>query len=216
MNMKVLTYLMYLIIWLGFVIAGYFLYSGYVRDLWPERATYSMDNTTNGAADANQNEVSSAFAKNTAPIYANPSRLYSTAISLDADIIPMGVNETGQLEAPKDWAVAGWYFKSGKVGEESNILINGHYDDNYGRPAAFWDLKSIKLGDRVYLVDSFGREFSYQVNSIFYVGINDADRMERVLEAEGSSLTLITCGGLWLSSVGTYDNRLVVKALLED
>ena len=214
--MKVIAYLTYLIVWLGSAVAGYFLYPGFLCDLWPERAICSVANTTNSVANASQNEPPSAFAKNTAPIYASPSRLYSTAISLNADLIPTGVNETGQLEVPKDWAVAGWYYKSSKVGEEGNILINGHYDDNYGRPAAFWNLKNIKLGDKVYLVDSFGREFSYQVNSIFYVGINDADRMERVLEAEGASLTLITCGGLWLPSVGTYDNRLVVKSSLEE
>jgi LPXTG-site transpeptidase (sortase) family protein len=164
----------------------------------------------------------SVFAQELKPIFEKPVSMHIKKIDeagnpletkiVEADLIEIDVNSEGQMENPKDWNKAGWYKRSSLVGEEGNIIINGHYDDNYGRPAAFYNLKTVKDNDRVYLVDSFGRNFVYQVTETFYVSIYDDDRIAKVLESDGASLTLITCGGVWVPQEGTYNNRLVVKA----
>ena len=159
----------------------------------------------------------SVFAEKLEPIYEVPVRIYvkkqgSDQKTIDAFLVPVSLTPDGELETPSDWSTVGWYERSAKVGEEGNTILNGHYDDNYGRPAAFYNLKSLKVNDTVYLVDSFGRNFYYQVTEIFYVSIYDKDRVAKVLESEGSSLTLVTCGGVWIASEGTYNNRLVIKA----
>jgi len=162
-------------------------------------------------------EKHSAFGEKLDPIYSVPTRIYakrqgSERKIIDAATVPIYLTSEGELEAPSDWNTVGWYSRSAEVGEEGNVLINGHYDDNYGRPAAFFNLKSLEVDDTVYLVDSFGRSFAYRITEIFHVSIYDKDRVDRVLESEGSSLTLITCGGIWAPLEGTYANRLVVKA----
>lgn len=159
--------------------------------------------------------IRSAFADKLEPLYANPVRLMAKSIDLDVKVIGVGVADDGSLETPKVWSESGWYRKSSQPGQVGNVIINGHYDDNYGRPAAFWGLKNIKTGDTVYLLDEFGKTHSYEVFSVFHINIQDPERLS-VFESDNSEsiLTLITCGGVWSSRFSTYNQRVIVKARL--
>ena len=158
---------------------------------------------------------SSAFGKKLEPIYSMPKKLTITTLGLNLDIIEIGVAEDGSMETPKDWNLAGWFNKSGKPGQSRNLIINGHYDNSSGGPAAFYKLKSVKEGDTVDVLDSYGRIYSYKVIELGYVDIKDPSRLQILENEEGkSTLTLITCGGVWLPSEGTYNKRLVVKGEL--
>lgn len=155
----------------------------------------------------------SAFKDKLDPIYGDPVRLYIPKVNIDARILEVSTDETGVLEAPAMWNELGWYRKSAKTGQIGNVIIDGHYDDNHGRPASFWTLKNVEPDDKVYLVDSYGRVYTYKVSEVFYLGIADPNRLEVLEGEEGkASLTLITCGGVWNISRSTYDKRLVVKA----
>ena len=157
----------------------------------------------------------SAFENKLEPIYSRPVRLVIPEINVETYIEKVGVEEDGTLGLPSDWNTVGWYKKSSKAGESGNVVLDGHYDDNYGRPAIFWGLKNLKTDDKVMLVDTFGRTYSYQITETFYLDISDSERLE-VLESNDSrnDLTLITCGGVWLPAEQTYNKRLVVKAEL--
>lgn len=154
----------------------------------------------------------SAFETLKKPLAFNPVKvdigegnLYLERLGLDAD---------GKLETPEKWENAGWYKKSAKPGEKGNIIIAGHYDDTSGSPAAFWGLKKLKVNDKVLLTDELNRTFTYNITETFYVDIDDPDRLEIFDEDKIEELTLVTCGGLWNDSEGTYSKRLVVKAEL--
>ncbi|KKS66670.1 MAG: Peptidase C60 sortase A and B, partial [candidate division WWE3 bacterium GW2011_GWB1_42_6] len=137
--------------------------------------------------------------------------------NISADIIEVGLQTDGTLDTPKKWNEAGWYKKGAKPGEDGNVIINAHFDDNFGRPAAFWQLKNATVGDTVLLEDSLGRQYAYQIVDSLLVDINDPDRLKVLEDTDGKSeLTLITCGGVWLPGKSTYDKRLVVKAELID
>jgi LPXTG-site transpeptidase (sortase) family protein len=156
----------------------------------------------------------SAFAAKLEPIYSKPKLLVFK--SQELKIVEVGVDKDGYLETPKDWMIAGWFKRSSMPGQVGNMIINAHYDDNYGRPAAFWSLKTLTEDDKVSVTDEYGKVHSYKVFKVFYVNINDPKRLD-VLEdvSNDSILTLITCGGVWLSGAHTYDHRLVVQARLE-
>jgi hypothetical protein len=149
------------------------------------------------------------------PIYGTPQRILIDSLGLKIDIISVGVDVQGYLETPKDWNVAGWYKKSARPSETGNMLIDGHFDDNYGRPAAFWKLKSLITGDKVSILDSYGRTYNYSVVNSYFVNINDPERL-KVFESSLDTpvLTLITCGGVWNPAKHTYNERLVVSAEL--
>lgn len=161
-------------------------------------------------------EKPSVFAKELQPIFTEASRLIIPSIGINIPVNRVGVNDDGTMETPKDWQQAGWYINSGHPGENRNVVINAHYDTNYGSPAAFYNLKKIGQGDKVEIADDYGRIFNYNVVKLSYLDIQDPSRLDILKDEEGkSTLTLITCGGVWLPGSG-YNKRLVVKAELND
>ncbi|MFA6982072.1 MAG: class F sortase, partial [Patescibacteria group bacterium] len=129
----------------------------------------------------------SVFKNKLDPIYGNPSRLYIPDVSIDAKIIEIGTDEEGSLEAPSLWGELGWYKKSARTGQTGNLIVDGHYDDNFGRPAAFWSLKNLELDAKVYLVDSYGRVYTYKVREVFFLDIADPNRLDVLESEEGKS-----------------------------
>ena len=161
-------------------------------------------------------EEHSVFKEISKPIYGFPKKIKIESIEVNADIISVSVDNSGHLEAPKEWDVVGWYKGGARPSEEGNLVLNAHYDDSYGRPAVFWKLKNVGVGDKVSVLDNYGRWFDYRVVDVHYVDINDPDRTKIFDSGEdkGSIMTLITCGGVWSVQSGTYDKRLVVSAEL--
>ncbi|KKS26763.1 MAG: hypothetical protein UU86_C0032G0005 [candidate division WWE3 bacterium GW2011_GWC1_42_102] len=136
-------------------------------------------------------EQVSVFEPVAEPILLPPTSISIKERNISADIVEVGLQTDGTLGT------------------------NAHFDDNLGRPAAFWQLKNATVGDTVLLEDSLGRLYAYQIVDSFLVDINDPDRLAVLKDTEGKSeLTLITCGGIWLPGKSTYDKRLVVKAEL--
>jgi LPXTG-site transpeptidase (sortase) family protein len=145
--------------------------------------------------------------------YFTPKQLFlNDEIVLSIESI--GLDSIGQLQTPKNWQGAGWYFRSAKPGDRGTVIIDGHYDMVGGAPAAFFSLKNTKVNDTVVLVDDLDRSFTYKVTSTSYVDINDPNRTDVFEKGTGKRLVLVTCGGVWNASLQTYDKRLVVEATL--
>jgi LPXTG-site transpeptidase (sortase) family protein len=177
---------------------------------------YKVKSVEKVGSDVLSVQSQSVFQDIAKPFYGFPQKVTIKSIGIEANVIPVGVDVGGFLETPKQWNEAGWYKKGSKPSELGNMIINAHYDDNYGRPAAFWNLKNISIGDKVSVLDSYNRVFNYLVTKVYYVGVDDPNRTD-VFEAyeDGKSLlTLITCGGVWSTQDGTYSKRLVVNAEL--
>lgn len=189
------------------------LVSGYIYIVFQRVGDTQYDEVPQNKEAENKEASISIFKDKLEPIYGNPTRLYVPEFNIDSQIIEVGIDEKGMLEAPTSWYQLGWYDKSARTGQNGNTVIYGHYDDNHGRPASFWNLKNLKSGDKVYLVDSYSRVYTYEVTEVFFLDITDPSRLEVLESEEGkASLTLITCGGVWVSNRSTYDKRLVVKA----
>lgn len=160
-------------------------------------------------------EKPSIFEALTEPVYGQPLELSIESLNLKLDLTEVGVASDGSLATPKDWNLGGWYTKSAKTAQTGNMIINAHYDDNYGRPAAFYQLKNIQLSDKVVVFDEYGEDYDYFVTDKFLLDINDPSRLD-VLKTDVKEpvMTLITCGGVWIPGQSTYNKRLVVKAEL--
>ena len=203
----------------GYILGGYLVYASEAQfPVESESRVLSVGDAGEKHAETGTSAFetgTSAFKEFAQPIFTLPVRLEIDQYGINIELTPLGVNSAGQLEVPTNPSEGGWYYKSAKPGEEGNVLINAHYDDAYGRPAAFFNLKSVKVNDTVVLVDSYDRQFPYRVTEVYYISIYDENRVERLLESQGHSLTLVTCGGFWVPNMGTYNQRLVVKAQLE-
>jgi hypothetical protein len=190
-----------------------FLYARYLY------AAANLNSVTNSVLD-NSGEVTpivSVFKEDVKPVYESPKKIKISAQSIETDIIEVGVAADGSLGTPKDWFQAGWFTDSARLAEPGNLIIDGHYDTNTGAPAAFWRLKNVKADDIVTLFDEYGRAYHYKVSEVFYLNINDPARLQIFEDKHDSaSITLITCGGIWLPGNHTYSQRLVVKGKLVD
>ena len=161
-------------------------------------------------------QIASPFNRDLKPISTPPERLIIPSARIDINLVPLGVDAEGRLDVPKNPSQGGWYFRSALAGEKGTVLIDAHYDDVHGRPAAFYNLKRVKVGDKLILVDSYGRQFPYRVTEVNRIGLNNADRIQQLSsDREGAFLTLITCGGRWLPGASTYSERLIVRSVLE-
>lgn len=150
---------------------------------------------------------------------AKPQSFKPTQITLDSFqhiviVEEVGVDETGMLEVPTSYLTSGWYSKSAKPGENGNVIIDGHYDDPFGNPAAFWQLKNLKINDTVTLIDEVGNKFTYQVYDSFFVDTVDPKRTNYLKDTNEPVLTLVTCGGVWDPISLDYNKRLIVRAKL--
>jgi len=161
-----------------------------------------------------EEEKISVFKNKLDPILTSPVGFEAKTVGIITNLVPVNVDDGGIMETPKDWQEAGWYIKGGLPGESKNLIINGHYDSNTGAPGAFYNLKNIQFGDVVEVEDKYGRIFTYKVVELAYLDIKDPSRLEVLDDEDGkSTLTLITCGGVYLQGSG-YTKRLVVKAEL--
>lgn len=175
----------------------------------------SFNSKPNLALGQTSHEENSAFEKLLKPVLTKPVRLTIDSLETTLRVNPVGIENDGSLETPKSWNEAGWYKNGAMPGQTGNVLINAHYDDNLGKPAAFWQLKNIKIGDKVVLENEFGKVYTYEVTEFFYIDIRDPERLKIFKDTKGkSTITLITCGGVWLPGESTYNKRLVVKGEL--
>lgn len=146
------------------------------------------------------------------PTQAPPVRLIIPKLNVDTTIEPVGVNEVGAMEAPKDWHAAGYYLGGPKPGETGTALIDGHYDDQYGAPAIFYNLRLLEAGDDIIIYDALARETSFAVTQ--KVSVSKDSTIDDLIVKDGNkNLALITCTGWWDVGAQSYSERLVVYAV---
>ena len=94
--------------------------------------------------------------------------------------------------------------------EEANVYIAGHRLGyaNTDSWLAFWDLNDLEDGDKVFLKDANGTEYTYKVFKEFVVGPSDLSITKP--EPGKNIVTLQTC------TLPDYSKRLIVQAKLVD
>lgn len=141
-----------------------------------------------------------------------PATLRIPAIGVDA---PIEVLETvaGVMQQPSDEVHVAWYKESARLGEIGNLWVAGHFNW-WGFPqAVFYDLKLLKEGDEVTLLDESETAFSYTVEWVRQESNLDPPRQEVLGMTDHEAVTLITCGGEWDNTISEYNERTVARAV---
>lgn len=147
----------------------------------------------------------------TAPsVGAAPARVSIPAISIDEPLIDLGIQASGEMEAPANPADVGWFAGGGRPGGVGPTVIAAHVNDGPG-PGAFVRLNELVPGDTVDVTDINGQTFSYVV-----IEVADYDKAQfptaRVFGASlRDELRLVTCSG-WDRAAGSYVQNRVVFA----
>lgn len=132
-------------------------------------------------------------------------------------VLPMGVNEKGELDTPRNIFDVGWYDASGKPGLGGTLIIDGHN----GGPhvlGVFKNTPTLVNGDIITIERGDGAIFKYSVVENNEVPLSEADAYMTTAaqspEPGRESVTLISCTGEWSQQQGTYLSRQFTRAIL--
>ena len=135
----------------------------------------------------------------------------------NARVLPMGINEAGELSTPNNIFDVGWYYDSGKPGQGGTLLIDGHNGGPHIQ-GVFKDLPSLGIGDIIVVERGDGAIFRYSVVENNSVNLSESnDYMATAIRSPMSgkeSVTLISCTGEWSQAQGTYLSRQFTRAIL--
>ena len=141
------------------------------------------------------------------------TRLQIPSIAVDARLVPLGVDATGQMQVPDNGSDIGWYTFSAPPGQPGNAVLSGHLDTATSTTAVFSHLKDLKQGDKVD-ISTAGKTTDFE---LFWTKswADDTAPLALILgNAPSPTLTLITCAGTWDRTNKNYSERLVIRAKL--
>jgi sortase (surface protein transpeptidase) len=129
-------------------------------------------------------------------------------------IVDLSVDKNGKLEAPADFAKAGWYAAGPTPGEFGPAVIGAHVDSKSG-PAVFYRLGSLKKGAVVNVVREDGSTARFVVDRVARYAKADFPTSTVYGDTKGrAELRLITCGGAFDQATGHYVDNIVAFAHL--
>jgi sortase (surface protein transpeptidase) len=141
-----------------------------------------------------------------------PTRLVIPAIGVDASVVALGRDPDGSARVPSGTTYTSWYDLGPKPGEVGPAVILGHVDSVTG-PGVFFRLRSLLRGD-VITVQSGPSVFTFEVWKVLTYSKARFDTTAVFGPTPDAELRLITCGGPFDTSIGHYEDNIVVYAIL--
>jgi sortase (surface protein transpeptidase) len=142
-----------------------------------------------------------------------PTRVRIPAIRVDSTLETLGLDAAGALEAPKDFARAGWYAAGTAPGDIGPAVIAGHVDSHTG-PAIFFRLHLLRKGDAVQVARG-DRWVSFRVVGVDRYPKNQFPTDEVYGPTPDPQLRLITCGGSFDRDRRSYVDNVIVYAVAD-
>ena len=128
-------------------------------------------------------------------------------------LIHLGLTKSGALQVPDTTTVAGWFTGGPRPGAVGSAVIAGHVDSKTGPGIFFW-LRALKPGDKIYVGRADGTMAVFTVTRVHQYA-KDKFPTDAVYGAvPDPELRLITCGGIFDRSIGSYLSNIVVFARL--
>ena len=144
---------------------------------------------------------------------STPLTLRIPAIGLTRPLELLGVNDNGTVRVPTDIQQPGWYQYGPSPGQAGSAVILGHVDSHRG-PAVFFKLRSLVPGDLIGVTMTNGSTAQFEVTSTaVYLKTQFPSKLVYTAPG-GSSLQLVTCGGVFDSHTGHYLSNVVVYSSL--
>jgi sortase (surface protein transpeptidase) len=137
-----------------------------------------------------------------------PVSLEIKSIGLKAPLIKTGTGKSGELVVPGNPDIAGWYEKSANP-----TVITGHLDSKAG-PGVFWNLRKLKSGDEIRILEDDGSIAIYKVERKQNYSQNAFPTQAVYSPTPQQSLRIITCHGKYNPVTKSYSDNLVIFATL--
>jgi LPXTG-site transpeptidase (sortase) family protein len=141
----------------------------------------------------------------------------TTSLTIEIPVLKVNTSIVGVESKQGSWDVSwlqnevGWLNGTAYPTWKGNSVLTAHVVNADGKPGVFSHLKSLGLGEYIFVYGS-GYRYTYQVVSNALVQPTDASVMKH---EDKSFLTLITCD-TYDERTGTYLHRVVIGAALVD
>jgi hypothetical protein len=145
------------------------------------------------------------------PSAVRPVALAIPALGVSGPLSELSVADNGELLAPVDPGLAGWYSGGVVPGDVGPAVIGGHVDSRRG-PGVFFRLRSVRPGDAVEIIRSDGQVARFAVTQVREVSKEQFPTGTVYAPTPRPELRLITCGGPFDWTVRSYTENLVVEA----
>ena len=142
-----------------------------------------------------------------------PERLQIDVLGIDAPVGEYGVAPSGQMDVPDNITEVGWYKYGPSPGEPGSAVLAAHVDLRGPGRGLFYDLEDLEIDEEVVVGYSDGesRRFRVVARSTY---LKSELPLDAIFSREGDPvLTLVTCGGGFSESQGSYDSNVVVYAV---
>lgn len=149
----------------------------------------------------------------TAQRTARPVTLTIPAIGVRTRLVDLGLGRNGTLQVPYSTALAGWFTGSPRPGAVGSAVIAGHVDSRTG-PAVFYWLRDMRPGERIYVGRADGTLAVFTVTGVRTYPKDKFPTASVYGPVPDAELRLITCGGIFDQSLGSYLSNVVVFARL--
>ncbi|MCZ7427653.1 class F sortase [Micromonospora sp. WMMA1949] len=135
-------------------------------------------------------------------------------IGVQAPIMSLGTNPDGTVQVPPlDQAMkAGWYSPGASPGEAGNAVIVGHVDSAQLGPAVFFNLGALVPGDTIVVARQDGRPATFAVREVGSYPKTAFPAAQVYGPSTTPALRVVTCGGVFDKTAGSYLNNIVVYA----
>jgi len=144
----------------------------------------------------------------------DPKKIIIPSIGVEALIQLVGRDQNGNIAVPNNIHLAGWYVNSVRPGERGLSIIDGH-KDGITAIGVFYNLDKVASDDVVIVEFGDGSKKEFKVIEIKQVPISDAfTAMYTRYKEYDSQVNLVSCAGSYNQSIKTYDDRIVVVAVM--
>ena len=153
------------------------------------------------------------------PRFDTDWELILPAAGIRAAVVQVGLTHDGAMGSPDNPFVVGWFHRSAIPGELGNALLGGHRDyqdrDGYVDVGVCWKLDEARVGDQLIMFDQASdRYYVYDIVDIATIRPDSSEAVKYLSQTRESVVTLITCSGDFDEDSHSYDQRIVVVALL--
>jgi sortase (surface protein transpeptidase) len=135
------------------------------------------------------------------------------AIGVRTSLIRLGITKQGTLQVPVNAAVAGWFTGSPRPGGIGASIIAGHID-SYSGPGVFFRLRDLHHGQKVYVSRASGSVATFRVTAVRAYAKSHFPTHAVYGPVPDAELRIITCGGQFDYSTGSYLSNVVAYAVL--
>lgn len=133
-----------------------------------------------------------------------------------ADVIKLGINADRSIQVPPldNVAKAGWYKYSPLPGDVGPSIVLGHINSARQGAGVFSRLDSVHAGDLITVVRSDHKTAVFRADQVAEYPKNNFPTQQIYGNTDGAKIRLISCGGKFNSSTGSYLDNIVVYGSL--